>query len=340
MAPRAFLRHIRREGTSASCDGCWGERMLGMVLAAGKGVRMRPLSPERPKPLIPTLGVPQISWVLTNLARAGVERVWVNAHLDLERFLTLAERGTHRLGLEIMVSHEAEEPLGTAGALRRLAHELDETFVLASADVACDLDVTDLIEAHRRAGAAATLLAVPTHETADLAVEGDRVACLMDRRDGSGSGHLYGNVGVFEPEVLDYIPEGVSGLFETVMMGLMREGGGMAAMEWRGYWLNVGTPSDHLEANLDALSGLRDRRVAWTVAGEEYERWDSLAYVGAAARVRGADLRHAVVGRGARIAPGAILERCVVWEGASVRPGHYRDAVITPGLVLDLSSAS
>jgi NDP-sugar pyrophosphorylase family protein len=197
--------------------------MLGMVLAAGRGLRMAPLSRERPKPLIPTLDVPQISWVLANLARAGIGRVWVNAHLGLERFLAQAERDARRLGLDVAVSHEGEQPLGAGGALRRLTHQLDETFVLASADLACDLDVTDLIEAHRRAGAAATLLAVPTSEAADFIVEEGRVASLVDRRDISRPGHLYGNVGIFEPKTLSHIPEGVSGLFETVMMGLMRD---------------------------------------------------------------------------------------------------------------------
>ncbi|MGH2707709.1 MAG: sugar phosphate nucleotidyltransferase [Actinomycetota bacterium] len=305
-----------------------------MVLAAGRGTRMQPLSRERPKPLMPTLDVPQISWVLTNLARAGVDRVWVNAHLDLERFLALAERDARHLGLEIMVSHEAERPLGTAGALRRLAHQLDETFVLASADLACDFDVTDLIEAHRRAGAAATLLGVPTDEAADFIVKEGRVLHLTDRRDTSRSGHLYGNIGIFEPGTLDYIPEGVSSLLQSVMMGLMRDGGGMAAVEWKGYWLNVGTPSDHLRANLDALSSLRDAKMACSAVNDGWERWDSLAYVGSGARVRGADLRHAVVGRGAHVAPGTILERCVVWEGASVVGDDYRDAVITPEQVL------
>lgn len=300
---------------------------------------MRPLSRERSKPLIPTLDIPQISWMLANLSRAGVDRVWVNAHLHPERFGVLAEREARRLGLEITISHEARHPLGTAGALRKIAPWLNNTFVLASGDLACDVSVADLLEVHRRAGTGATLLAVRTGEKADLIIENEWIVELVDRRDTARPGYLYGNVGIFEPEVLNYIPEGVSGLFETVMTGLMRGGGGMAAMEWNGYWLNVGTPADHLKANLDALGGLRDPETVSRVIDAAWERWDSLAYVGPWAQVQGAELWNAVVGREAHVAPGTILERCVVWEKAAVKPRHYRDTVITPSLVLELSSA-
>jgi mannose-1-phosphate guanylyltransferase/phosphomannomutase len=310
--------------------------MLAVVLAAGRGSRLAPLSAELPKALVPTLDTPQLAWILAGLRRAGLDRVWVNAHTGSEAVDRVAAQEAARREMHISVSHEREAPLGTAGALRPIADELTEAFLVANADIATDLALQRLIEAHHSARAAATVLAVPVEDEADFALEQSWVFDLIDRREEIRSGHRYGGLAIFEPEVLSYIPEGESGLYETVFKGLVRDHKGFAALEWDGYWLDIATPRDHLKANLDVLAGMRDPKLATDAAGEACERWDVMAFVGEGASVEDAELRHSIVGRRATVAPGSRLERCVVWAGANLPRGDYRDTIVTPSRQLPL----
>jgi mannose-1-phosphate guanylyltransferase len=291
---------------------------------------MAPLNAELPKALVPTLDTPQLAWVLAGLRRAGVERTWVNTHADHQAIDRVAAEQAGLRGMDISVSHEREVPLGTAGALRPIAGGLTEAFVVANADIATDLPLERLIEAHRSARAAATVLAIPVDDEADFALEQSWVFDLIDRREEIRSGHRYGGLAIFEPEVLSYVPEGESGLYETVFEGLIRDHKGFAALEWDGYWLDIASPRDHLKANLDVLAGMRDPKLSTDAAGEACERWDVMALVGEGATVEDTDLRHCVVGRRATVAPGSRLERCVVWAGAHLPRGDYRDTIVTP----------
>lgn len=297
---------------------------------------MRPLSQDRPKALIPTLDLSQLCWVLGRLYVAGLTRAWVNAHFGAGALRAEIEDIAARLGMSVEFSHEVDAPLGTAGALKKISEHLGETFIVANSDIACDAPVETLLEAHRSAGAAATVLAVAAHSGADFILDQGWVAALLDRRERVRAGHRYGGIGVFETEVLDLIPEGESGLYETVFTSLARSGRGIAAFEWTGYWLDVGTPAAHLVANLDALSNAFDDGGIPGLLGRAPLRRDAFAYVGADARVEGVALRHTVVGQKARIDPGTRLERCVVWDGATVPRGHHRDSVFTGRRLLKL----
>ncbi|HEU5001472.1 MAG TPA: NDP-sugar synthase [Actinomycetota bacterium] len=311
--------------------------MLAVVLAAGLGSRMAPLTPERPKALLPTLDAPQLVWLLAALEQAGVDHAWVNTHgegADLVR--EAVGRESSRRAMTISVSDEGSEPLGTAGALRALRNELTAAFLVANADVATDFPVERLVEAHRSARSPATLLAIPVEDAADFVLEESWVIDLVDRREQVRSGHRYGGLAVFEPSVLDTIPAGPSGLYETVMTPLVTAHQGLAAVEWDGYWLDIAAPLDHLQANLDVLAGMRDPKLAASAVGEACERWDVMAYVGEGATADDVDLRHSVVGRRATVAAGSHLERCIVWPGAHLPRGEYRDTVVTPTRVLPL----
>src|SRR3989440_2546118 len=252
--------------------------MLAVVLAAGKGSRMAPLNTELPKALVPTLDAPQLAWVLAELRRAGLDRVWVNAHDHSEAIDRLVAQEAARREMRISVSHEREVALGTAGALKPIAGELTEAFLVANADIATDLAVERLIEAHRSARSAATVLAIRVEDEADFALEQSWVFDLIDRREEIRSGHRYGGMAIFEPEVLSYVPEEASGLYETVFKGLVRDHKGFAALEWDGYWLDIGTPRDHLKGNLDVLAGMRDPKLVNEAASEAWQRCDVMAF--------------------------------------------------------------
>lgn len=308
--------------------------MLGIVLAAGQGARMAPLSRERPKALLPTFDTTQLSWALTALVQAGVDRVWVNAHTPAE--LVEAAVGHERTRRDIAISvFPEQQALGTAGVLRALAGEVTGTFVVAATSIAHDLPIQRLLAAHDSARAEGTILTRPAEEHGDFLLEESWVVDVIGPHEVL-AGYRYAGLGIFEPGVLEHIPAepvgaGPASLEQTVIPALVARRS-LAALEWDGYWRELVTPGDHLMANLDVLSGKRDPGVlaAATVAAKQTcARWDATAYVGAASSVEDVDLRHSVVGSNASIAPGARLERCVVWAGAHVPRGDYRDAIVT-----------
>lgn len=300
--------------------------MIGVVLAAGAGERMRPLSRLRPKPLLPILDSPMLGWAIARLAAGGSSTVFVNSHTEQVRIREAAESVGEKLGVQTVVSHE-KEPLGTAGALH--SFDIQETFVLTNADSVLDIPVSQIVEAHRSAKGVATLVGVASPDAGDFVVEEGWVRELIDRRSELKTGHRYTGLGVFEPEVLEMIPRGPSGLFETVMEGAMRESLGLSVFEWNGYFRDVGTPADHLWVNVDALSGPLAELGVPEKLSDRPERWDAMAYVGPGAETVDVELRHAIVGAGARIAGGSKLERCVVWEGVDVKRGEYLDSIFT-----------
>jgi NDP-sugar pyrophosphorylase family protein len=310
--------------------------VLGILLAAGKGTRMRPLSEVRPKPLLPVLDVPLLAWALGRAAAAGVNQFYVNASQNQEGLPAVALAYGEKIEVEVLISREPAEPLGTAGALRRMEPEIRSTFLIINTDTACDLPIQDLVFAHQSARGIATLLAIPTDEGADFVVEEGWITDLIDPGEPSGAGHLYGGCGIFEPEILDYVPRGASGLYETVMKGAMADDKGLSAVEWTGYYRDVATPQSYLSANLDALAGVLSSQGIPQSLGEPPVLSEPTAFVARGASVTDVELRHTVVGRDARIAPDSRLERCVVWDGVEVEGGDYKDSILTENGIVKL----
>lgn len=304
--------------------------MKAFVLAAGEGLRLRPLTLERPKALLPILDRPQLAWVMSALVKAGIDEIVINAHHHAHAIAKESQRLGLQLGVRVALSVEFEQPLGTAGALRFASAQLRERFVLINSDLATDVPIADIIAAHESADAAATLLAVRSESQADLIVDDSEVSALVDRREQMRPGMVYGGIGVFEPEVIELIPEGPNGLYETVFVPLVKEER-VAAFEWDGYWLDTGSPINYQRANLDALSGAR-RHLPPVV--EEPLVSDGSRYIGAHAEVSDVSIRESVVGSRAKIAPGSRLERCIVWDNARVPRGEYRDEVITESRIV------
>lgn len=299
--------------------------MDALILAAGAGTRLKPLSDELPKALIPTLDRSQLSWIFQRLEGVGVGSCWVNAHGDTGKLTE--ELGRAAAGYQMRLSHETVAPLGTAGALKNLATRLDGPVLIYNADILCDLPIHDLVAAHRKAGTAATLACVRSAQSSDLVCDGGRVTSLIDRNERHIPGMRYAGIAVLELSVLDLIPDGYSGLYETVFTGIIREGLGMAFLECTGYWRDVGTPRAHLAANIDALEGSFGGRARMS------------NYVSDSAAI-GPDthLEASVIGSNASLSDGVRLQNCVVWAGAEVAPGDYKNSIITPRQIVEVGN--
>jgi mannose-1-phosphate guanylyltransferase len=298
--------------------------LAGVVLCAGLGTRLRPLTGLLPKPAVPLCNVPLIDHALGLLAGAGVAWVVVNVHHQPERMEAAARAAAGALGLELRISREPVIA-GTGGALREARPLLSgaEAVVVLNGDVLFDVDLRAALSAHRAGGALATMALLPMPAGAAYASveldEGGRVRRIAGRF-GPGGARLtpwhFPGLHVLDPELLALVPPAPfeCDLHRHVYPPLMARGL-VRGLVTHGAWRDLGTPASYLAANLDVAAGRLDRsrfglppprRVA---AGA---RIDPGARVGEAA----------VIGEGCEVPAGAVVERAVLWPGTRLRPGE------------------
>lgn len=219
-----------------------------LILAAGRGERMRPLSDRTPKPLLPVRGKPLVEWHLEALAAAGVREVVINTAWLEAQFEPALGDGA-RWGLAIRYSHEGAaygQALETAGgiatALRWLAPRGDESFWVVSGDIFAPGFAFD--DAERRAfdaGADLGRLWVvpnpPYHAAGDFALEGDRL-----RREGARD-CTYANLALLKPAMVAGLAAGTRAPLGPCLFAAAAAGR-LAGVRWTGAWANVGTPAD------------------------------------------------------------------------------------------------
>jgi len=292
--------------------------MKGMLLAAGMGTRLGPLSQERPKPLVPLLDVPVIRYGLALLRSAGIREFSVNLH-------HLGDRIRAELGDEVAYSDEPEI-LGTGGGVKRMAALLGgERFVVINAKVALDLDLRAVIAEHERRGAEASMVVRPDGDARrwgaiDVAQDG-RVRGML----GEGA-NMFTGIHVLDRAFIERIPDGPCDIVRTAYATRVGARGPVFAhvMTPTAFFCENSTPARYLNANLALLDGAW--RPPWPATGI-----DATALVDP-----GAVLEPPVrVGAGARIGAGARVSRSVVGRGASVESGaEVRDSVLWPGVAV------
>ena len=270
-----------------------------MILAAGLGTRMRPLTDERAKPALPVRGRPVVSLLLELLARQGVREVLINLH-HLPDTIRRAVEADHPSGLDIHWSSE-EKPLGTGGGIRRAAGFLreSETCVVLAGDMLLDLDLRALHARHVASGRGVTLVLRSDPREASfgsVGIDGAGRVCRIGR-------HAVGGAGA----------EAGRGLFTSVRF-FDRDVLGAEIVDPSGsVWEPVGTPEEYLEVNLHPpdLPRLGGPAACWQGPIEISGRAQDV-----------------VSARTVRLPGDAELSRCVVWDGASVSAGaKARDGV-------------
>jgi len=292
-----------------------------MLLAAGLGLRLRPLTLLRAKPALPVLNRPLIHWTLEALAAAGVDEVVINVH-HLPRSVTDAVGDGSAFGLRVRWSRE-REILGTGGGPRRARRMLGEgPVLLVNGDMLMELDLGRLVARHRRSGARATLGLRPNPDPRRyppvITAPGGRVLAIRGQPPGArGTASMFAGVHVLDAALLERLPPGFSDTVGDLYPGLIAAGERVEGLRLQGLWLDIGTPALYLEAHRKLLR--RRRAEAGAVAPG--------ARLGDGVR-----LRRASVGAGAVIGEGARVEDSVLWDGARVGAGaRVRGSVVTRG---------
>ncbi|MDX6410785.1 MAG: mannose-phosphate guanylyltransferase / phosphomannomutase [Gaiellaceae bacterium] len=282
--------------------------MKAVVMAGGEGTRLRPLTSNQPKPMVPIVGKPCMEHILELLKVHGFEDVIVTVAFLPQAIRSYFGDG-EALGLGVSYSVE-ESPLGTAGSVRLAADQLDETFLVISGDALCDVDLTKLVEFHRERNSAATigLKSVENPLEFGIVVTDDegKIERFLEKPTWSQvfSDTINTGIYVLEPEVLRHIPTDRPYDFSKELFPLLLEmGRPMYGYVMDGYWQDIGNLDQYREANYDALDGklalnipgIQLRGNIWLGEGAELDDLDQIegpAYIGNNCRVA----REAVVG--------------------------------------------
>ena len=327
--------------------------MKAMILAAGKGTRLFPLTGAIPKPMAPVAGKPIIQHIFEVLVEAGVDEVHVNVHYLAHIILGCYGERSRVDGMTVITTRE-DELMGTAGGVKRLANRFDETFIVVMGDALTDVDVREVVAFHKEHDALATLVLRRVEDTSECGVAQldaeKNILGFQEKPQPKEAISNLANTGIYilEPEVLEYIPKDAFFDFaEDVFPRLLESGEKVVGYEGDFYWSDIGTLESYRAAQRDALSG----RVAVKVPGERwgrnlwiaeeawihpsaYGRIDGYAVVGPKAVLgRGASLSGVVaVGDGCRVSDGATLKQSVLLPGSSVGSEAYlEDCIVGPG---------
>ena len=340
--------------------------MKAMLLAAGLGERMLPLTLSRPKPVIPVLGRPIAVQALHCLARHGIEEAVLNLHHRPEVVRRIVgDGGTPGLP---KVHYTLEETiLGTAGGIRNAQDLLrgDGPIVVCNSDFLSDIDLTATLETHRAAGTPVTLVLAPAREGySEVALDGNAKVVSLAGRPAADPATVVGNYlftgcQILEEEVLDRIPaNGPSDIVRDVYWKLAAEGG-IAAHLHEGFWWEFGSPRPYLEGSLELIGspiavrraispeqdGVRemDQGIAAVGPGVQFHetaRLQGRAALGYASYVSEESLvRDSVIMPEAWIGPGCRLERSIVGVGVELPAGFEAQGELIcadPGLGCDL----
>jgi NDP-sugar pyrophosphorylase family protein len=328
--------------------------MKAMVLAAGKGTRLFPLTGALPKPMVPVADKPIIQHIFELLSRTGVDETHVNVHYLADEILDHYGEETKVGGMDVRF-HREKRLMGTAGGVKNVAEVFDETFVVVMGDALTDVDVREVVGFHKERKAAATIALTPVEDTTEYGVavlDGEKGVVGFQEKPGPEEAMSnLANTGIYvlEPRALSHIPEDTFFDFaRDLFPRLLEVGERVAGYDMRGsYWSDIGTISAYKEAQRDVLAGL----VKVEVDGE---RWGKNLWIGEKARVHPSAYGHiegeAFIGPGAEIGPsaslsegttvgrhcrvggGATVKGSVLLPGATVGAGAYlEDCVIGPG---------
>jgi len=305
--------------------------MQALILAGGKGTRLRPLTMHTPKPIVPIANQPFLLYQLELLKRADVRDVILSLSYQPQKIEDKLGDGTD---YNVRISYAVEtSPLGTAGAYRNAASMISETTVVFNGDVLTDIDMNDVIRFHRERQAAATIVLAPVpNPTAYGLVETEedgRVRRFLEKPKPEEVTCDTINAGIYvlEPRVLDYVPEGEPFMFEYgVFPQLLEREEPFFAYIWRGYWRDIGTASSYLQANLDVIAGRIN--LLPRGSGERGEKFDPTAEVEAPSTVEpsctlkaGVKIINSVLSRNCYIEERARIENSVVRAGTRVGAG-------------------
>jgi NDP-sugar pyrophosphorylase family protein len=281
------------------------------VLGAGLGIRLRPLTADLPKPLIPIFQKPLITFALDHLRALGVESFVINTHHLPTAFEKLFGDETYA-GHPLRVVREPDL-LGTGGGIKNVEGLLrPESFIVYSGDLLTDFALEPLVEEHFRDGNDVTLALRKTGLAAGVALRDGRVVDIENKYGHAGE-YDFANVSVWSPEIFQRIPPAQNLSFIPILTEWIGQGGKIGGVVLGdGKWFNIGSRGEYLEVH--RIIKEERWRPAYVTAAEWPVQVAADAVIDPSAQLSG----FCSVGAGCRVEADAVLENTILWPGAQI----------------------
>lgn len=331
--------------------------MKAIIMAGGEGSRLRPLTCSCPKPMVPLMDRPVMSYAVELLKKHGVREAAATLHYLPDQIKDYFADGS-AFGIS-MRYYEEKEPLGTAGSVRQAKEFLIETFAVLSGDGVTDCDLTAALAFHREKDALVTLVLKAVESPLEYGVvvadSRGRIKRFMEK---PGWGEVFSNtvntgIYIMEPEVLDLIPEGRPFDFgRELFPALLEAGMPVYGFVTDAYWCDIGDISAYLRAHTDAMEGRINLPMnvrkggVYRMPGARVERGAVLegpCFIGEGAVVKeGARIgAYSVLGAGSVVEAHASVKRAILWEQAKIgRNAQARGCVLADGALLGEESCA
>jgi len=312
-----------------------------VVMVGGKGTRLRPLTDNRPKPILPVLDRPCLSYLIDSLAKGGIKNVILACGYRSEKMAAAIGDGS-REGIKIEYSYE-DKPMGTAGAIKLLENKLDDVFVAVNGDVFADIDLKKEIEEHERSGASLTISLTKVKDPNEFGVvvmdDTGRITEFQEKPPKGTEISDLANAGIYivDKKTLKYVPEGqIYDFSKELTIDLISKGYRVQGHILNGLWMDVGRPRDLMGANLAAAKRLGNRQRGDVVGETEIK---GTFYLGLGGTAKDSEISDSVISEGAAVrdsyvsnslimarcditgatVSGSIIgERCIIRKGAMV----------------------
>ncbi len=301
--------------------------MKTMILAAGFGTRLFPLTIDRTKPAIPFLGKPLVGYVAEYLATFGLNNLVVNLHHQPDSVIEALGDGGN-FGVRIEYTLEEPKILGTAGALDNARHLLEaDTFLVVNGKIITDIDISAAIETHRNSGALATMVLKPNTKREKFTIVDTDGGCvtgfgdyakplteeeIRDTEHALFTPLMFTGIHIMEPRVFDYIPRGVySDIVPYFYNPALLKGEKIAAHVTDANWFELSTIPRYLDISLAMMKGTD------ICFGENFQL------------APGAAVKDSVIWDDVTISEGANLYRTIIADGVTIEAGeHFENAAI------------
>ena len=334
--------------------------MQAVILAGGKGTRLRPLTVYTPKPIVPVMNRPFLLYQIEILRRAGITDITLSLSYQPDKIELLLGDGSD-FGVNLRFITEPN-PLGTGGAYRFAADEIRETTVVLNGDILTDIDIEAVLDFHGSKGSEATLVLAPVDDPSRYGLvetgENGEILQFLEKPKPEDLAELSVNtinagIYILEPSILDLIKMGENHSFEyEVFPKILEKKMPFYAYIMNGeYWRDIGTPASYLEAHHDFLDG--------TIKGFYIDRSgnsdiataaviDATSVIGEGCVIKpNAHITNSVIGPGVSIEEKAVVKNSIVWAHTRIasaaeisdaiigRSCHIgRNAIVTAGTVL------
>ena len=316
-----------------------------MILAAGFGTRLKPLTLGLPKPMFPVLNRPLLEHTLNFLSSQGIQDIIVNVHHLPEKIIEYFGDGTE-FGVRLQFSRE-EEILGTAGGLKKAQSFLEkETFLVLNSDVLADISLDSVLKFHKEKKSCLTLLvrqdAEPEKYSPIQLADDGRITRFVDASIKHPSATtqrvMFTGIQIMEPEIFSRIPANkFCGTTEDVFPSMIEEGLPVYGYLHEKYWIDMGTRETYIQAQTDALEG----RLALKTSPSRNPEGPLVVppvHIGKGCEISN-DAQvgpHAVLGDGCRIRSGAVVENSILWEGATIgSDATVQNSIIGKGVAIE-----